>query len=157
LKVLLMGAMVAVVAIATAGAGSKWPSETVMEASFDVSPGGTLRVDVPDADLDLRTGSADEVRIEIRVSSRDLEKARQRFEKMNFRADGDAGGVTLTADRQRWSIDWGTTGFHIVAVIELPEEFDLDLRTSDGDIVISADGAVGADLDLRGEEVELRG
>ena len=47
--------------------------ETMMESGFDVSPGGFLRVEVPDADLDLQTGSGDRVEIEVLAGGSDMQ------------------------------------------------------------------------------------
>lgn len=129
--------ILALAVILPAHAGSEWPQERVMQAAFDVSSGGTLRVDVPDADLELERGAADRVEIEVFLGSRDMERARQHFESMNYRADGNEREVTLKADRarSRWSWrDWG--GYSITAKIRVPEAFNLDLHTSDGDISV---------------------
>ena len=125
-------------------ASEKWPIETAMEATFEVSPGGELRVEVPDADLELKTGSSNRVSIEVTLGGRDLDRARAVFEKMDFRASASDGGVNLEADAIRTA--WFSThrgGYSITVTIELPERFDIDLRTSDGDISLeSLDGSL---------------
>ncbi len=128
-----------------AGTGPR-VEETVLEAAFDVDPGGRLTVDVPDADLELT--ASDDGRVEIVVvlsaQAEDLPRARERFESMRMTADGDRRAVTLSAGRPRMSWNWGFGhGYSIVARITLPERFDLDLSTSDGDVRIGRiDGTV---------------
>ena len=124
--------------LASAWAGSSTPMETVMQEGFDVAPGGTLRVDVPDADLNLKPGGANRVEIEVRLGAKDMEWARERFEAMNFRASGGGREVVLQADRLGSGLSWRRGGFWISVEILLPEEFDVDLSTGDGDIRVES-------------------
>ena len=133
---------------------------TVLTAGFDTTAGGLLRVNVPDADVVLRTGDSDRVEITVRLTSKDMDRARSRFESMNLQASGDADGVSLTGDKTReWNWNrrnWGS--FNIEAEITLPARYDVDLETSDGDIQAGRlQGAVAlrtSDGDIRIASIE---
>lgn len=131
---IVLGA-VALVLGAPALAGSNWPSEVVMDEKFDVSAGGTLRVTLPDADLDVRTGAGNQLRIEITIAGEDLPRVRDLYAGMDVRAAADAGGVSLEGKNADSGWSWRSSGgYSIRARIEMPEDFNVDLRTSDGDI-----------------------
>jgi len=131
--------------------------ELVMSADFDTLPGARLTIDVPDADVILRNGASDRVGIEVYLSAGNIERGRARSGAMNFRANGNLGEVSLRADRERgaswdWR-DWG--GFRITVEVTVPEEYDADVFTEDGDIAVqslrgvvrlrSSDGDITAD------------
>lgn len=116
-------------------AGSSWAEQSVLQESFDVGSGGTLRAEMPDADLNIRRGASNRVEIEVIVKGNDIDKAVEHFEKMNFRVEADGSEVTLQADAVRTRFHGG---FSIVVVVDLPGEFDIDLRTGDGDIHVEA-------------------
>ncbi len=150
--------LVAPAAVASAGTGqSGYEREQVMSAQFDTHAGGTLVVDVPDADVTLRTGSNDQVEIEVWLKARDMDRARDRFERMGFNANGNDDRVELTAERIRGSWwDWrGWGSFNISVEIALPRQYDVDLKTDDGDVSVqsqegvirlqTSDGDIGAE------------
>jgi hypothetical protein len=141
-----------------------WPNEIVYAETFEVSPGGTLRVEVPDADFDLRKGAAGTVRVEVRISGRDLERVRGLYEAMNFRAGAEGAGVSLDAQAPD-NFDWRALGgFSIDVRVDLPEEFNVNLRVADGDVrleslrgkldVESSDGDVHVGA-VRGPEARI--
>ena len=124
----------AILVSGVAHAGSKWTERSVLQETFDVDSGGTFRADVPDADLDIRRGSSSQLEIEVFLRAEDMDRAMEQFQNMNFRADGGGSEVTLHADSVR-------TWFHNFSIevrVQLPYEFDLDLRTGDGDIHVEA-------------------
>jgi hypothetical protein len=129
--------LLALAVAAPAGAGSEWPQEEVASWSFDTAGGGELVVNVADADVDLRTGSGGKVEIRVFLASRDLSAAKGRFEKMNFDARSSGGKVTLRADNvpSKWR-EWRDIGFQLRAEIFIPEQFDVDVTTDDGDIAV---------------------
>lgn len=138
--------------------------EHVMSTTYtELSPGGTLDVDVPDADILLLTGADDRVQIDVYLVAGDLERARERYERMRMRAhlDGAANRVSLQADEVPWHWSWRDWGrFEVRVEIRLPERFDLDVRTEDGDItagshqgrlvLLTEDGDIAAER-LEGE------
>ena len=124
----------AILVSGVAHAGSKWAERSVLHETFDVEPGGMFRADVPDADLEIRPGSSGQIEIEVFLRAEDLDRAMETFQDMNFRADGGGSGVTLHADSVRTTFH----NFSIEVRVQLPHEFDLDLRTGDGDIHVEA-------------------
>ena len=59
--------------------------ETMIDERFSVNEGGTLEVNVGDADVEVVPGASDEVHVEVILAARNLsDKAREYFEKQNF-------------------------------------------------------------------------
>lgn len=138
---------VAIIVLA-AGFGAAGDKEVVFDESFAVKAGGELTVTVGDMNVLLKTGKSDEAHVEVTVTG-NLDKMRERFEKMNFTAKIENGALVLdTDDHRSWSTNWwgstGSGGIHLT--VTLPEKFDLHVETSDGDI--SAAGFEG-DIDLK--------
>jgi len=157
--------LLALAVAAPAEAGSKWPQEEVASWSFDIAGGGELVVNLADADVDLRTGPGGKVEIRVFLASRDLSVAKERFGKMNFDARSTGGKVTVTSENvpSKWR-EWRDIGFQLRAEIFIPEQFDVDVTTDDGDIAVqrlegrlrvrTADGDVALDR-VSGSETVL--
>lgn len=111
-------------------------TESVFSDRFDVGPGGTLQVDVPDGDVDIETRPGGGVAVEVLLSSRDLEWARERFERMGFSATQNGNTVRITARQVRTrESEWRwNRGFSLRVRITMPNQFDTDIRTADGNI-----------------------
>jgi DUF4097 and DUF4098 domain-containing protein YvlB len=111
-------------------------ADLVFEQEFSVGPGGALVVDLPDGDVEVRTGSGSTVRVEAFVSARDRQWGREVFDRMRFRAD--LSGTTVRVDGEDPRIErheWRDgRGVSVRAVITVPSKFDVDVGTSDGDI-----------------------
>ena len=141
----------------------------VVQRRFDVGPGGTLRIDIPDGDVEVETSaSGSGVEVEVFLSSRDMEWARERFDRMEFEAGATGNTVTVTARRVRTNrSDWGRgrgPGFAIVTRVTVPQRFNADISTEDGDIFLGdLDGSVvlnssDGDIELghiRGDELSI--
>ena len=79
----------------------------VVERRFEVGAGGTLRIDIPDGDVEVEATSRSGVLVEVFVSSRDMEWARERFDSMEFEAEASGNTVTVTAREVRTGrSDW---------------------------------------------------
>jgi DUF4097 and DUF4098 domain-containing protein YvlB len=141
-------------------------TESVFSEQFDVGPGGTLRVDVPDGDVTVDTWSGDGVEVEVLLSSRDMEWATEMYERMEFTAGVEGSTVRVTArDPRIQRSEWGRNrGFSVAVHIKVPQRFDADIRTSDGDIRLGdLNGSLwldtsDGDIDLgriQGSEVEI--
>ncbi len=135
LSVWVVWITLAILVCGVAHACSKWAERSVLHETFDVESGGTFRADVPDADLDIRRGSSSQLEIEVILRAEEMDRAMERFESMNFRADGGGSEVTLHADALR---SWSHGNFWLEVRVQLPYEFNLDLRTGDGDIRVEA-------------------
>lgn len=110
--------------------------ETVLDERFKVSGDGRLAVDIEHADLTLLNGNRDEVHVVVTVEGDDMDRARELFEEAEFQVEQDGNTVTVTAhrpDRNVWSWDH-TGGADIDVTVTVPEHFDLDLKTTHGDV-----------------------
>jgi len=110
--------------------------ESMLEQSFPVTAGGTLTVDIPDGNVELLAGQADRVEVKIYLKSHHMERARERYEDMDFRAGAVSDGVQVEGHSRRgWSWNWSDMGgFQITLLVTLPERYNVDIVTSDGDV-----------------------
>ena len=143
----------------------RYPWELMQQHSFDVADGGTLRVRVDDADLAVMASTTRSAEVTIRLRSNDMEWARDRFERTNYRARMDGGTVVIESDEEP-NNSWRSGNWMSVFVeVHLPSRFDLDLETQDGDVSVAAfegqarvhsqDGDLTIDS-LQGGDIELR-
>ncbi len=146
------------------------PSQTeaavMLDRRLDVGPGGPLRVDVGDGDVEVRSGQGGVARVRVCVQARDLDWGREVFERMQFEVREEGDGLIVRSHNPRIrDYEWrDNRGVNFKIEITVPEEFDLDIRTSDGDLDIgnmigrtnlrTSDGDVvlGA---LRGPEISI--
>jgi DUF4097 and DUF4098 domain-containing protein YvlB len=149
-RIILGVALLAAAFALPALAGSK---EVIFDETFDVKKGWDLELAVSDMDVTIVPGKSDEARVQVTLSG-NTDKARERFEKMNF--DARLKGQTLeveTRDDRSWSSGWwgsGNWGIHITVTI--PDEFNMTIQTSDGDI--EADGIKG-DISIRTSDGDI--
>ncbi len=121
--------------------------ETVFDQRFDVSAGDRLVVEVGDMDIRVETGGS-AARVEVIAAARDQGFAQDVFGEMQFSAHTSGGELRVeTVDPREYSRDWQEWqrrgGASFVAVITIPERFDLSLRTGDGDVTVgTVTGAV---------------
>lgn len=141
-----------VVMALAAPAGAQEP-EQVMTAGFDVAAGGTLEVSVHDADVTLTAGPEGRVDVVVYLAARDMERGRERYERMRFRARLHGNTVSVESDQVREPWSWRDRGYFNVRVeVRLPARFDVDVRTRDGDVV--ADRLEG-DVSLVSEDGDI--
>jgi len=134
-------------------AGGAGAEEVVFDESFSVKPGGKLKAAVGDMDILLKVGKSDQVRVEV-VLTGNIDKMRERFERMNFTAELQGNTLVLdTDDHRSWSFSWwGSTRGNILLTVTIPKQFDVYAQTSDGDI--SAGGQEG-EIDLRSSDGDI--
>lgn len=112
--------------------------ETMINERFSVGAGDMLEVDVGDADVEVVTGTSNEVHVEVVLAARDLsDDAREYFERQNLTVTQSGSTVRVqTAEQRRFNFNWRDWRNHpsIYVLVTAPETFDADLRTSDGDI-----------------------
>jgi hypothetical protein len=132
--------------------------ELMLTETFDLS-GQSLLIDVADADVVVRNGTGDRVTFEVWLSAKNLPEARERYERMNFRADASDGTISLRSDEDQstWNNwDWRRWGgFDVIVQATVPENIDARIVSADGDIslqrlggnivVLSEDGDITAD------------
>ena len=124
--------------------------ETMIDERFSVDEGGTLEIDVGDADVAVVPGSSSEVHVEVVLAARNLtDKAREYYERQNFSVTQSGNTVRVETDpRRRINIDWGNWRNHpsIYVRVSAPETFNADLHTSDGDIDVES---LNGDISLK--------
>ena len=125
-----------VVAQVASAASDRRESDPVFHREFTVGAGGNLRVNIPDGDISVRSGSSSRVVIEVFVRSRDADWGREVFERMDFTAGVDGNTVTVAARgadvrRDEWRRN---RGVGVTAQITIPARFNAQIETSDGDI-----------------------
>ncbi|MGD8412931.1 MAG: DUF4097 family beta strand repeat-containing protein, partial [Candidatus Latescibacterota bacterium] len=131
-RVLAVLLVVAVGGIFAAHAAAK---EVVFEDTFPVKPGGKLKITVSDLDIDLKSGKSDEAVVTVTVTG-NIDKMRDRFDKMNFTAELDGNTLVIDTDERSWSTNWwgGSGRGSILLTVVVPKKFDIEAGTSDGDI-----------------------
>jgi DUF4097 and DUF4098 domain-containing protein YvlB len=107
--------------------------EVMIEERFKVQTGQTLTIDVQHADVEIETGSVNEAHVRVELRSNDMEKAKERFERMKFRVDQVGDEVRIESESPR--INWSWNGkFAINVLVTIPQEFNVELQTTHGDV-----------------------
>jgi len=123
-------------------------AEDNIQKSFQVKPGGQLILDTDLGSIEINTSNTNTLKVEVireirSASSRRAEEILENF-KINFRQDGNTVYVNGEYDRSGLSKILNNIGryvrFHFD--VSLPQEFNVDLKTSGGSISID---------DLKGE------
>lgn len=109
--------------------------EVMVDETFKVSNGENLSVSVGDADIDVETSESNEARIQVLLDGSDMDKARAYFEDQNFEISRDGKTIHVVTRPERRNYSWNRTGNAGIQVhINIPESFNVSLKTSDGDI-----------------------
>jgi DUF4097 and DUF4098 domain-containing protein YvlB len=108
--------------------------------TFEVAPGGVLKVSAELGSVEVTSGSSDQVQIEIVPKGWDLEEMQDDF-TISFDQSGNDVLVEIKrkSSHAKW-FNFGRKGFVLYAT--LPFEFNVDLGTSGGSIAVA---------DLKGE------
>lgn len=111
--------------------------EVVLDRTFTVQAGQQLMLNISHSDVHIEPGQGNEARVQVTLNGRDMDRARQFFEHLNFEVGHSGGTLTVrTNPRSGWN---GSTGDADVNVlISLPEVFDADLDVSHGDIEVES-------------------
>jgi len=99
--------------------------------TFTVSPGGTLTIDADVGDLEITTGSGNNVTVDVTQSSRST-----RF--MDITADQFQNNVTVKGKFEggrSWS--WGNWNSDAKFVVSIPANYNVELATSGGEIRVA--------------------
>lgn len=150
-----------------AGLPAQWNrGEVLLDRQFAASPGGTLRVTVQDADVEVKPGSSNQATVKVYARARDMEWGREVFQRMRFEAQATGSEIVVTSDHPRiHDRDWpfhDAVGFTVS--VTLPRAFNATIRTADGDIMVgdlegrmdlsTADGDLNVQ-GLKGPEITL--
>jgi len=141
-------------------------SEVMIDERFDVREGQTLAIDVTHADVEIITGDVSEAHVLVTLGSKNMSRAQEIFEEMNFVVEmvGDEVRVESNARKNNWSSGWNG-GFDIDVRVTIPERFNARLKTTHGDVELddiegfvelnTTHGDVSA-ATIRGSEISLR-
>lgn len=106
--------------------------------SFDAKAGGKLVIEADFGDIAIRTHSSSKVDVLVKREARTSSdsKARELFEdyRVTFNQSGDV--VEIKAEKPGTNWGW-SNGLDVKFDISVPTNFDVDLRTSGGDISIA--------------------
>jgi DUF4097 and DUF4098 domain-containing protein YvlB len=103
--------------------------ETIHEKTFTIQPGKDLNVETSSGDVTVTTWDKSEVYIKVLGN----DKAR---DKVDFTFKNDDDEVSVTAKREGSFFNWFTSGIRIRFEIKVPAEFNTNINTSGGDIMI---------------------
>ncbi len=140
--------------------------ELVLEESYEVNAGENLSVAVGDADIEVNTNGSNDAIIEVYLHGKDMELAQEYFENQNFDISRDGETIHVVTRPVKKNYSWRRHGgAHIKVKIQIPDEFNVNLKTSDGDIALgnlngevslhSSDGDIAA-ATLSGSLVHIR-
>ncbi len=140
--------------------------DLMIEESFDVSPGDNFVVGVNDADVIVETGNSTEARIEVFLKANNMNKAREYFDDQEFEVTQVGGTVYVKTSPKRKSYDWSIMrNLRITVRASIPADFNVKLKTADGDIVLgetsgeimlqTSDGDIATEF-LSGPSINIR-
>ena len=112
-----------------------WSADKVLDRTFDVTPGGRLTVMADSGDITVR--GSDSNRMVVHITAKGSESSMKR---MAFSAEQTAEGVTVRAeDAPDGWLDWLSFNWRmqVRVTVDLPRRYDLDLKTSGGDIDVA--------------------
>lgn len=122
------------------GGGSLTAAQGQIERTFEVAPGGLLRIDAERASIEVESGAASQLVLEIEAKGWGRDDLEDDFD-IRFNQSGNQ--VTLEIEARRKASRWfsfGNKGLKVHAYV--PSRFDVDLKTSGGSISVD---------DLQGE------
>lgn len=102
--------------------------QTIQEKSFPIQPGKDLKVEASSGDVTVTTWDKSEVYIKILGN----EKAR---DKMEFKFNNNDDEVSVIAKRESF-FNWFSSGIKLKFEIKVPAEFNSNISTSGGDIMV---------------------
>jgi hypothetical protein len=129
--------------------------ERVTYRQFDIDPGGTLRVDFVDGDIHVETAAGSGVEVEVLVRARDLDWAREVFQDMEFRTELSGNVLEIRAlDASIEGHEYRRNGgVGVLTVVTVPDRFNVDISTSDGDIVV---GNLQGNVQLKSQDGDIQ-
>jgi DUF4097 and DUF4098 domain-containing protein YvlB len=127
----------------------------MLEREFDVRAGGSLSVDVADADVTVQSGTANEASVRVFMRARDRDWGQEVFDRMSFDVGLRGGELTVSAesprfDRSEWYGDNRGVSLHVE--IAIPDRYNAIISTGDGDISLSD---MSGDFDLETSDGDI--
>jgi Toastrack DUF4097 len=104
--------------------------QTLQEKTFSIQPGKNLKVEAVGGDVTITTWDKPEVYIKVLGN----DKAR---DKMDISFENNDDEVSVTAKREGSFFNWFSNGIQLKFEIKVPAEFNTNVKTSGGDIMLS--------------------
>lgn len=135
---------------------SQVKQELMIDKTFDAPEDGRLEIHVSDADVTVLSGPGDEVRVAVTLYGKNMDRAREYFEKQQFSVTHSGNVIRVASDGKdsygwNWK-DWRDAEPRIQVRVTAPEEFDATMHTSDGDIEL---GDLTGDIRLRTSDGDI--
>lgn len=115
--------------------------EANVEQSFSVSSGGRLVLDADRGSVTVRTDAADKVQVQVfrRIKGGSKEKAEEIFKSHEVTLSQDGNTVSILAQDKRRTrvIHFGEANLEVRYEISIPKRFDVDLKTSGGNVTVA--------------------
>lgn len=139
LVALPLALLVAAVFAAPADAQQRRGGELMMVEHHEIGSGGSLAMDLGDANIEIETGGS-RVEVEVIAHGQNMEWAEEVFERMQFEVTRSGNSLRIEAREPRITGDeWRRNrGAGVTAIVTVPERFDLALNTGDGNITVGS-------------------
>ena len=112
----------------------------MLDESFSIAGHASLRVDVSDADVEVSSGAAGSIRVQISVDGKSEARARKYFEAQEFDVALRDGVLHVASPADSYRNIAGILlrdDPDILIVVTAPRSVDMRVQTSDGDIVVN--------------------
>lgn len=111
--------------------------ELMIDESYQVGAGDNLVISVNDADVEIETYDGSEATIEVYLNGKNMDKARTFFEDQNFEVTREGEDVYVRTFPKRRNYNWNQIGgAQILVKVRIPSEFNLNIKTDDGDVLV---------------------
>lgn len=128
--------------------------EVIFNERFDVEEGGTLEIALGHADVKIETSGQNEASVRVTLSGRDMERAREYFESLNFEATQNGDRITVKTEPTRRNWNWDSrSGASIDVEIVIPRRFNAEMKLAHGDLQV---GDLVGNLTLRNAHGDVR-
>jgi len=114
-----------------------------VEKTFTVQPGGNLKALTEGGDITVKTADANEIRVTAKeiINASSEKEADELLEKLSLTFEQHGNDLTVESKYEK-----GISGFHfgnwppvqVSLTVTVPKNFNLDLRTSGGDIAVAS-------------------
>jgi len=115
--------------------------EANIEKSFSVTPGGKLVVDADRGSVTVKTDAGDKVEVRVfrKIKGGSKEKAEESFKDHQVTLSQDGNSVSIVAKDKRKTrmISFGDSNLEVRYEINIPKRFDVDLKTSGGNVAVA--------------------
>ena len=109
--------------------------DVILNKQFDVDQGGTLEMAIGHADVTIETSGENTASVRVTLSGRDMERAREYFESLNFEATQDGDRIIVKTEPTRRNWNWQSNGGASIDVdIVIPRRFNAELKFEHGNL-----------------------